>query len=104
MGRGDPIQTPYQSRFGDYQNNAITVTVDFDNTTRQILGALIERDEGCVYSRVLVGLGPDDTPDTTPHQWSVPDGGSTAVTSDELAGHGFTTIEQFMVPQITAAP
>jgi hypothetical protein len=101
MGKGDPAQTPYEWQAADYQHAVIGISVTFDNTTRALTGATVHRDEVCVYTRILIGLGPDNTPDTTEHAIDVP-AGSTQLTAADLAAIGFTTIEQVLALQITA--
>lgn len=103
-GRGDPRQSPYEQRFADYQGAAIGITIEFNNGTRVIDGGVVQRDQDCLYSRILVGVGEDGNPGNTEHQWSAPPGGSTTITAEEFAAHGFTTIEEFDALQITAAP
>lgn len=101
MGKGDPAQSPYEWQAADYLQHVIGIIVTFDNTTRVLAGATVHRDEACVYHRILIGLGPDGTPDTTEHAINVP-AGSTELTAEDLEAIGFTTIEQFLALQITA--
>lgn len=101
MARGDVLQSPYIARFDDYLRRAITITVNFDNATRSITGAVVVRDAGCLWTKLLIGLGADGTPDSTTRKVTVPVG-TTPVAKSVFTGFGVDTIEQFQAFQITA--
>lgn len=98
--RGDVLQSPYVVRFDDYAAKAITITVNFNNATRSIINASVTRDAGCVFSKLLIGIGADNTPDSTTRKVNVPDG-TTAVPKTVFTNFGVDTIEEFQAYQIT---
>jgi hypothetical protein len=106
--KGKPITEPHLSPYiwesGDYLSRVIRIVLDYNDQTRAITGATVVRDEGCVYTRIIIGLGPDGTPDSSPKQFDVP-AGSTPVTKQQISTVvGVDTVEQFQALQITAAP
>lgn len=96
-----PQASPWTWWAADYQNNAIRVAVAFNTSTKALQNATVTRDPGCVYKRMLFGLGPDGTPDTTPTQFEVPDG-TTVVSRQELSRVGLNNIDDVMSVQVTA--
>jgi hypothetical protein len=100
-GGGGPIQTPWVQQFEDYVGAAIRITVDFDNTTRAITGGTAYRDASCLMTKILIGLGPDGTPDTTETQFTVP-AGTTEIPGSAFSDLGLSTIEDVLALQITA--
>jgi hypothetical protein len=103
--RGDVLQSPWSSRFADYQDKAITLTVTFNNATRAITGGSITRDAGCMYTKVLVGLGGDGRPDSTDKVFNVGGlEGTQSVGAAAFTSGGFTTVESIQALQITASP
>lgn len=103
MVHGGPVLTPYVWEALDYQQNAIRITVNFDNATRALSGASAFRDSACVYRHIYIGTGADGTPDSTPRVVHVP-AGTTPVTAQQLHNVGLDTIEDFLALQITAGP
>lgn len=99
--RGDVLQSPWVVRFDDYLFRAITITVNFDNTTRAVIDGTVVRDAGCLWSKLLFGVGPDGTPDSTPMKVNVPFG-LTTIPKSAFTAFGFNTIEQVQALQITA--
>lgn len=95
--------SPWIYEAGDYQQNVIRITVDFDNTTLALLGATVYRDAACVYSHIYIGLGADGTPDTSPLVFTVP-AGSTNITAKQLSRQGFSTYGDLNSAQVTAGP
>jgi hypothetical protein len=58
----------------------------------------------CLYTKILIGLGGDGTPDSTTRKITVPDG-TTVLTPQQLAAlaaQGLSTIEDILALQITA--
>jgi hypothetical protein len=103
--RGDVLQSPWSSRFADYQDKAITITVTFNNATRSITGGSITRDAGCAYTKVLIGLGGDGRPDSTDKVFNVAGlEGTQSANKAAFTARGFDTIEQIQALQITASP
>jgi hypothetical protein len=105
MAKGDPISSPYVYDSGsDYQGKHVSITITFDNATRALLAGTLHRDAGCRYTKILIGLGPDGTPDTTTHVFNI--GGLTGdlgVTAAQMTAVGLSTIEDVLaLGQITA--
>lgn len=102
MGRGGTPQSPFvYDSGGDYRGNNLRVTVTYNNSTRALTGASITRDPGCVYSKIYLGVGVDGTPNSTPHQVSVPVG-TLAITTAQLAAIGLNLAEDIYALQVTA--
>lgn len=101
MGTPGVQVSPWSASFPDYQGNAITVTVTFNNSTKALTGASIVRQTGCVYTYLSFGLGPDGTPNTAPARFNVPVG-TTAVTAARLKSGGLNTINDVLALQFTA--
>ena len=105
QARGDQLQSPWESRFADYQNKAITIMVTFNNSTRSITGGSITRDAGCMYTKILIGLGGDGSPDSTDKTFNVAGlEGTQSVGKAPFTARGFNTIEDIQALQITASP
>lgn len=104
MGGGPGIaHPPYIWPAADYLGRAITITVNFDDGTRLLSGASIDRAAGCLYSHLYIGKGVDGSPNSTTKSFTVPFG-TTNVTQAQMNSRGFTTIEDFLALQITAGP
>lgn len=101
--RGDVLQSPWVSRFADYQDKAITLSVTFNNATRSITGGSITRDAGCRFTKVLIGLGGDGVPDHTDKTFDVSGlEGTQSVGKAPFTARGFSTVEDIQALQITA--
>jgi hypothetical protein len=98
---GDVEPSPWVSRFADYQGNAITLSVNFNNTTRAILNANVTRDAACVYTRILFGVGPNGVPDDTATQLTIETGPS-SIGRGQIVAFGFDKIEDMQAVQLTA--
>lgn len=100
-----PTPTPQTSPWGytatDYQGKILSISVTFNETTRAPIQATISRDVGCRYSKILIGVGADGKPDSTPRTFNVPQGVST-YTAAQLHSGGIDTIEDITSRQITA--
>jgi hypothetical protein len=100
IGRGTQL-TPWTQSFPDYQNKAITITVNFNDSTGNITNATIVRDVGCVYSKIFIGTGVDGKPNSAPGTFAVAEG-TTNFSAAQLASGGFNVIEDILQLQITA--
>lgn len=103
MGTPGQEQSPWVWTAADYQGNAITISVTFNNSTRAITGGSVTRDAGCVYGHVYIGVGPDGTPNTSPDVYAVPFG-TTNLNKNRFTNNGLNTIEDVLALQITAGP
>ncbi len=105
MAEGRPATSPWIQEFGDNFGMAIRITVEFDQATRRLTRITVFRDEGCQWTRILIGLGDDGAPDSTDKAIPVA-AGTDVLTSQEmrrLANAGLDTIEDILALQITAA-
>ena len=103
QARGDVLQSPWVSRFADYLDRVITLTVTFNNSTRSITGGSITRDAGCQFTKVLIGLGGDGRPDSTDKAFDVSGlEGTQSVGKAPFTARGFNVIEDIQALQITA--
>lgn len=101
--RGDQLQSPWVSRFADYQDKAITLSVTFNNSTRSITGGSITRDAGCQFTKVLIGVGGDGVPDHTDKAFDVSSlEGTQSVGKAPFTARGLNTVEDIQALQITA--
>lgn len=104
MGIATPVTSPWVEIFSDYIGRAIQITVTFNESTRQVTGVTVYRDVGCLFTKILVGVGPDGVPDNTSKSVTVPEG-TTVLTAQQLAAlanKGLSSIEDFAETQITA--
>lgn len=104
MGERTPAISPWVQEFGDYQGRAIRITVTFDTGTRAITGISVFRAPGCLFTKILIGVGVDGVPDSTDKAINVP-AGTTVLTAQQLtalSNKGLSTIEDFEALQITA--
>jgi hypothetical protein len=103
VARGDPFVSPWVWAARDFQGSAITITVNFNNNNRALQNSSVVRDAGCLYSHIYIGLGPDGTPNSTPHTFTVPFG-TTQITAGQFSAVGLNTIDDILALQITAGP
>lgn len=104
MGIPTPATSPWVQTFGDYLGRVIRITVTFNETTRAVAGITVFRDAACLFTKILIGRGPDGIPDNTDKAIAVP-AGTTVLTPQQLAtlaSRGLSTIEDFDAFQITA--
>ena len=99
-----PATSPWVREFGDYQDRVIRITVTFNETTRALTGIAVFRDPDCMFTKILIGLGLDGTPDSSDKAIDVPAGTTvlTAQRMNQLANRGLSTIEDIQALQITA--
>lgn len=103
QARGDVEPSPWVSRFADYQGNAITITVAFNDVTRSITGGSVTRDPGCLFTKILIGRGADGVPDHTDKVFDLSGfEGTRNFNKAAFTSRGFDTIEQIRALQITA--
>lgn len=101
---GPPPVSPYTYTARDYQGLAITITFNYDNTTRVLQNSSIHCDSGCVYSTIYIGVGTDGSVQDSTHKIPVPQGqGSRTFSAGQLAAIGLNTIDDILTSQITAA-
>lgn len=94
---GPPVlNNPYVTEWRDYADKVLRISVAWNQTTRKVESVTLHRDPECLYTRVLVGLGPDGTPDTSTKTFEV--GGITDITvnGNQAKARGFEFIDDFM--------
>jgi hypothetical protein len=101
QARGDVEPSPWETRFADYANKAITLTVNFNNNTRAILNANVQRDADCMYTKILFGVGLNGVPDGTETQFTILAGPS-SIGRGQFVAFGFDKIEDLQSAQVTA--
>jgi len=95
------IDNPYVVTATDYLSRAITVTFNWSPVNRSLSAARVDRDAGCLYQNVLIGLGPDGTPDTTVSALRSNGNGVVTLTPPQLAAINLNTIDDVVATQIT---
>jgi len=102
-GMVPPLANPYVWRVWDDAGRQLQVSFTWVPVTRLLLGIATVRDDGMAWNRVLIGLGSDGSPDTTPWKLDVPVGNTdlTSVLTGLLVGLGLTTIDNVLATQIT---
>lgn len=97
-----PPTSPWVWQAVDNFGRFIRITLPFD--AAHALGtATVERDVGCQWAHIYIGLGADGTPNSTAHAFTVPEGMNT-VTANQLRQRGLNTIDDVIALQITAGP
>lgn len=101
-----PPPSPFVYDTADYLDRHLTITINYDNSTRALINATVHRDAGCMYKKIYVGLGADGTPDSTTHVFSVPNlEGDRNITAAGLTAAGLNVIEDvYALGQIAAGP
>lgn len=104
---GGPVSSPYVNDSGiDANGRHITVTWAFNNATRNLQSCTVHRDAGCLYTKILVGIGADGTPDSTTHSFNVgnvnnPPDPDKVFNAAQMSAVGLDTIEDVLGLQIT---
>lgn len=101
---GGPPISPWTYESADYQGNAITFTVVFDEATLDITSARIDRDPGCMYTKIFLGVGGDGSPNSSTRQFSVGQSTGHIVSPAELNSAGISTFTDLLQVQVTASP
>jgi hypothetical protein len=103
---GGPAQTPYVYDAADYMDRHLTITINFNNATRALTSGTVHRDPDCMYTKILIGVGGDGRPDSSPHKIDVGKlEGDRTFTANQMSAVGLDTIEDvFALGQIAAAP
>jgi hypothetical protein len=103
MAKGDPLLSPWVYESPDYQSRVIRITVNFNNNNRSLTNAVVHRDDGCVYTKIVF----DDPGDNAKAKRLAPpdDGaGDRTYSKSQMAAQGLRTIEDVLAIQITAEP
>jgi hypothetical protein len=103
MAKGDPLLSPWVPAFQDYLGRVISITVNFNNTTRALVNAVVHRDAGCLYTKIVFD-NPGDAVKAKRLAAPADGQGDRTYTAAQLASQGLSTIEDAMAVQITAEP
>jgi hypothetical protein len=99
---GHPI-SPYSYSAMDVNGATISINVPFNETTLALQDGVVTRDSACLYRRILIGVGPDGSPETSSHIYTIP-AGTSALRATTLAANGLASYTDLLDLQITAAP
>lgn len=98
--RGDPLVSPFVWQADDYLGRVISITVDFDNSTKALLDSVVHRDTGCLFTEVVIGLPSSSTAKTL----AAPADGQpdNTYTAKQMSRQGLNTIDDVLALQMTA--
>jgi|SRR6187455_3197259 len=102
-GKGELDPSPWYTRFADYRDRGISISFAFDDTTRALMDATVVREDECLFDRILIGVGEDGTPNSTPNVF-VCGFGATVITAFTLAQHSLNTIFDVMTSLTAGRP
>jgi hypothetical protein len=97
-----PGVSPYVYRAFDPAGYVLKVTFSFDNATRAIHDATVEREPGCSYDRLLTGVASDGSPTVLTRAWEIPEGQS-LIPENDLHSRNIHDIDDLFFAGITAA-
>lgn len=93
---------PYTWSSADYADRVIGIVIDYNETTGELTGATTNRADGCLFSRILIGVGAESgSPEDAPHKIQCPVG-ERNVSEGQLHAVGLDTITDVLSNQITA--
>lgn len=92
---------PWTWSGADYAGRTISIEIDFNETTGALTGAVTHRDDGCLFTRLLFGVGQDGSPENAPHQITCP-AGDRNVPAGQLHAVGLDSMSDVLAGQITA--
>lgn len=94
-------EPPYSWASEDYAGRVISIVIDYNQTTGDLTGATTTRASGCLFSRILIGVGEDGSPENAPHKIQCPEG-TRNVSAGQLHAVGLDTYQDVISNQITA--
>lgn len=101
MAHGDPLLSPWvPGPFPDYLGRAIYITVNFNDATRAITNAVVSRDTGCLWTKIVFDV-PGDGVKSRRLAAPADGAGSRTYTGTQIANQGYATIDALMTVQIT---
>lgn len=92
---------PFSWSAADYADRVISIVIDYNETTGEITGAETFRADGCLFSRLLFGVGQDGSPEGALRKINCPVGTRT-VPKGQLHAAGLNSITDVLAGQITA--
>jgi hypothetical protein len=103
MAHGDPQLSPWVSEFLDNHSLLLSITVNYNDTTKALTSAVVHRDSGCLFTKVVFD-NPSDGVKSKRLAAPADGAGDRTYTAAQLASQGMNTITQAMAVQITAEP
>lgn len=107
MARGDTLVSPWiwpsDSGAADYMGRVIKITVNFNNATRALQSAVVHRDDGCMYTKILLD-NPNDAVRAKRITAPVDGAGDRTYSAAAMASVGLNVIEDILPLNITAEP
>lgn len=102
MGAGQPLVSPWVWQASDYAGLAITITVTFNNSTKALTGATVQRDTGCQYHTMVFDVPTSAQAKTLA---APADGaGPISYTARQMSKQNLNVIGDIIALQITAQP
>ena len=92
---------PWVWETADTNGLVIRITVPWNAGNKQVQGATIYRDPGCLYGALIFGIGDDGVPDSSPDRFPIPEG-TTEIPGNLLRANKIKTIDDILATQITA--
>lgn len=93
---------PYSWSSADYADRVISIVIDYNETTGNLTGATTHRDDGCLFTRILIGVGEESgSPEDAPHKIQCPVG-ERNIPAGQLHAVGLDVITDVLDNQITA--
>lgn len=105
LGNPPALVSPWSWQTQDWRGWTLSFSVTFGPLTHLILGISTFKDPDCEFTKIIIGVGPDGTPDTSTKVIPVPAGSNNVLAAllTTLATVGLTTIDNLLAEQITAA-
>lgn len=93
---------PWTWEVRDRNGLPLSITIPWNDNNRGVQGGTVERSAGCEYTKIMIGVGPDGTPDTATNVYTVPEG-TTNFAANVLRANGLNTIDDVAALQVTAS-
>jgi hypothetical protein len=103
MAKGDVQLSPWVWTAGDYQGLVIRITVNFNDTTRALVNAVVHRDDGCMFTKIVFDI-PSDGVKSKRLPAPLDGQGDRTYSKGQMSAQGLDTFEDVMAVQITAEP
>ena len=100
MAHGDPFLSPWVCEFRDYVGKKIIITVNFNDITRAITNAVVHRDDGCLFTKIVFDV-PSDGLKARRLNAPADGAGDRTYTGAQIAATGYGNIDALMTVQIT---
>jgi hypothetical protein len=97
-----PGASPFVYRVFDPAGYVLRLTVTFNNATRAVHDALVEREPGCSYDVILTGVTNEGFPTVVTRSLEVPEGES-LIPQTDLHSRGIFDVDDLFRLGITAA-